>query len=88
MMLFASTLLEFNPIFQTLKILRLKESRDVSIWTYLIILTIGSMWLAYGIEIDSLPLIIGNAIKLFASLSVVIAYILYRKRREGKTYRS
>jgi len=81
-MLVASTLLEFNPIFQTLKIIRFKESRDVSLSTYVMILAIGCMWLVYGIQINSLPLILGNAIKLFASLSVVAAYIVYRKGRK------
>lgn len=79
-MLLVSTLLELNPILQTVKIIHLKESRDVSLWTYLMILTIGTMWLVYGIQIESLPLIVGNAIKLFASLTVILAYLRYRKK--------
>ena len=77
-MLIASTLLEFNPLLQSIKIIRLKKARDVSLWTYVIILIIGTMWLFYGIKINSLPLIMGNAIKLFASLSVVVIYFLYK----------
>lgn len=77
-MLLVSTLLELNPILQTVKIIRLKESRDVSLWTYVMILTIGTMWLVYGVQIESLPLIVGNAIKLFASLTVILAYLRYR----------
>lgn len=77
-MLIASTLLEFNPLLQTIKIIRLKQAKDVSLWTYVMILTIGIMWLIYGIKIQSLPLIIGNSIKLFASLTVVIVYIKYK----------
>ena len=79
MMLITSTLLELNPILQTLKIIKLKEARDVSIWTYTMIFMIGVMWLIYGIQIESLPLIIGNAIKIVASVSVVIVYLKYRK---------
>ncbi|MEA2048049.1 MAG: SemiSWEET family transporter [Campylobacterota bacterium] len=79
MMLILSALLEFNPIFQTIKIIKNKEAKDVSLWTYVMILSIGTMWLLYGIQIDSLPLIIGNAVKLFASLTVIIAYLRYRK---------
>ena len=77
-MLIASTLLEFNPLLQSIKIIRLKQARDVSLWTYVMILIIGTMWLFYGIKINSLPLIMGNAIKLFASLSVVVIYFLYK----------
>lgn len=77
-MLITSTLLEFNPLLQTIKIIRLKQAKDVSLWTYVMILTIGIMWLIYGVKIQSLPLIIGNSIKLFASLTVVIAYLRYK----------
>ncbi|EKD46667.1 MAG: hypothetical protein ACD_67C00122G0002 [uncultured bacterium] len=80
-MLIASTLLELNPLLQTIKIIKLKQSTDVSLWTYLMILTIGVMWLFYGIKIESLPLIIGNAIKLVASLTVVFAYLKYKNKK-------
>lgn len=78
-MLIASTLLEFNPIIQAIKIIRLKEAKDVSLYTFLMILMIGIMWLIYGIQIQSLPLIMGNAIKLFSSSAVIIAYFLYKR---------
>lgn len=83
MMLITSTILEFNPILQTIKIIKLKEAKDVSIWTYMIILAIGVMWLVYSIQIESLPLIIGNAIKIFASSTVVFAYLRYQKSKVG-----
>ena len=79
MMLITSTILEFNPILQTIKIIKLKEAKDVSIWTYVVIFIIGVMWLVYSVQIDSLPLIIGNVIKIFASLTVIFAYVRYRK---------
>lgn len=78
-MLIISTLLELNPLLQAIKIIKLKQAKDVSLWTYVMILIIGTMWLFYGIKIESLPLIIGNAIKLFASLTVVIIYYLYKE---------
>lgn len=77
--LIASTLLELSPVLQAAKIIKLKQAKDVSLWTYVMILTIGTMWLFYGIQIESLPLIIGNAIKLFASLTVVIVYLKYKQ---------
>jgi uncharacterized protein with PQ loop repeat len=85
MMLIASTLLEFNPVIQAVKIIRLKEAKDVSVYTFFMILVIGAMWLAYGIRIDSLPLIIGNAIKLFSSTTVVVVYLLYKQPKQEKT---
>ncbi|UFH58415.1 SemiSWEET family sugar transporter [Sulfurovum mangrovi] len=83
MMLITSTILEFNPILQTIKIIRLKEAKDVSIWTYVIIFAIGVMWLVYSIQIESLPLIIGNAIKIFASSTVIVVYLRYRRGKRG-----
>ena len=79
MMLITSTILELNPVLQTIKIIKNKEARDVSIWTYVMILIIGVMWLVYSFQIESLPLIIGNGIKIFASVTVIVAYMRYRK---------
>lgn len=82
-MLIASTILELNPLFQAKKMLKLKQAKDVSLSTYLMILTIGTMWLLYGIQIQSLPLMIGNGIKLFASLTVVIVYFSIQKKYQS-----
>ncbi len=84
-MLIASTMLEFNPVFQAIKIVRLKQAKDVSVYTFLMILGIGAMWLVYGIQIQSLPLIIGNSIKLFASLTVIISYSIYKQPKTNIT---
>jgi len=76
--LIASTLLEFNPLFQTVKSIKTRSVKDLSLWTFLSILTIGTLWLFYGITIKSVPLIIGNAIKLLTSLTVVVIYLKYK----------
>ena len=79
--LIASTILEFNPLFQAIKSIKTKSVKDISIFTFLSILTISTLWLFYGITIKSVPLIIGNAIKLFTSLTVVIIYLKYRSKK-------
>ncbi|OGY93982.1 MAG: hypothetical protein A2406_03600 [Candidatus Komeilibacteria bacterium RIFOXYC1_FULL_37_11] len=84
-MLTTSTLLELNPLLQAKKIIKLKQAKSVSLWTYVMILTIGMMWLFYGIKIESLPLIIGNIIKLFASLSVLLVYFKYKESKSNIT---
>jgi len=78
--LVASTLLEFNPLFQAMKSVKRKSVKDVSLFTFLSILTIGALWLFYGISIKNIPLIIGNAIKLFTSSSVVVIYFMFRNK--------
>ena len=82
--LITTSVLEFNPLFQSLKIIRLKEAKDVSVFTYLMIFTVGALWLTYGFQINNLPLIIGNTIKLVASSSVIIVYFRYRPKRRAK----
>jgi uncharacterized protein with PQ loop repeat len=74
-----STVLEFNPLFQAAKSIKSKNVDNVSIWTFLSIVSIGSLWLYYGITISNIPLIVGNAIKLFTALVVVLIYFRYRK---------
>lgn len=76
----ASTILEFNPLFQAIKAVRRKSVEDVSLYTFLSITIIGTLWLIYGFTIQNIPLIIGNTIKLFTALSVVVIYLIYRKR--------
>lgn len=79
-LLIISTILEFNPLFQTIKSLKRRSVEDLSIWTFLSITIIGILWLVYGFTIHSLPLIIGNSIKLFTAASVVVLYVIYRKK--------
>ena len=78
--LIISTLLEFNPLFQAIKSVRKKSVKDVSLYTFLSIVIIGTLWLIYGVYIHNWPLIIGNVIKLFTALSVVIIYFKYRNK--------
>lgn len=77
--LIISTALEFNPLFQAIKSVKKKSVEDVSLLTFLSIVIIGNLWLYYGITINSIPLIIGNVIKLFTALAVVIIYFRYKK---------
>jgi len=77
--LIVSTLLEFNPLFQAVKSVRAKSVKDVSVFTFLSIVIIGTLWLFYGFSIKSIPLIIGNAIKLLTAFAVVVIYFKYRK---------
>jgi len=78
--LIVSTLLEFNPLFQAVKSVKSKSVKDLSLWTFLSIVTIGVLWLLYGISIGNLPLMIGNTIKLFTALAVVVIYFKYRSK--------
>jgi len=82
--LILSTILEFNPIFQAIKSIKNKSTEDVSITTFGLIMFIGALWLYYGISIASIPLIIGNSIKLLASTIVVIVLLKFNKNNRRR----
>ena len=76
-----STILEFNPLLQAIKAIRRKSVEDVSVYTFLSITVIGTLWLIYGLTINNIPLIVGNSIKLLTALAVVVIYFIYRNRK-------
>ena len=76
----SSTVLEFNPLLQTIKSYRAKKAEEISLGTFIVISLIGTLWLTYGISIHNLPLVIGNIIKLFSAASVVLIVLKYRHK--------
>ena len=63
---------------QVIKTIRLKETRDLSLWMY-IALTIGQfLWLLYGVFIKDPPLIAANTISF-----ILTGWILILKLRSN-----
>jgi MtN3 and saliva related transmembrane protein len=79
-LLITTTILELNPLLQALKVIKLKNASQISVFTYFLILIIGCLWLVYGVNIHSIPLIIGNSVKIFACLSMILIYFIYPKK--------
>ncbi len=69
----------FGYFTQTVKIIRNKSAKDVSLLTYFIFGTGIIVWLIYGFSIWNLPLILSNIVALIGALSVIISYLIYRK---------
>jgi MtN3 and saliva related transmembrane protein len=67
----ALTAVSFVP--QAVKVIRTRETKDLSLWMYLVS-TLGlGAWLAYGIMIGSVPVMISNGITvLLASVILVM----------------
>lgn len=78
-LLILTTLLEINPIFQAVRIVGTESVRDIAPLTYIMIFMIGSLWFSYAARIKNIPLLIGNAIKLLASCTVLVTYLIYRR---------
>ena len=69
------TTVAFLP--QVIKAVRTKSTTDISFFMYLIF-TIGLFfWLAYGILIDSPPIIVANLVTIFLSFAVIVSKMKY-----------
>jgi uncharacterized protein with PQ loop repeat len=74
-----TTVLECNPLLQAYKCIKEKRSDQIAPWTFVMIMSIGGLWFAYALTINNLPLIVGNAIKLFSSAVVLVVWYAYRR---------
>ena len=73
----AGTLTTVAFIPQLAKVLKSRSTGDLS-WGMVLTFTIGVfLWLIYGIWIDSLPVILANAVTLFLQLGIVSLKIKY-----------
>ena len=70
------TTLAFIP--QVLKIWKSKHARDISLGMFSTFSLGVLLWLIYGIQIESLPVIIANALTLGLSLVVLAFKIKYK----------
>ena len=62
---------------QAHKIYKRKSARDISALTYTI-LTIGSIvWILYGLEIKSVPIILVNIIVVIIFIIILVGWYLY-----------
>lgn len=70
------TTLAFLP--QTLKTIRTRDTRSISLGMY-VVFTIGVVfWLAYGIVLHSWPMIIANIVTLGLSATILGLKLRYR----------
>lgn len=63
---------------QVIKVCRTKNTRDLSLGTFSMVTLTLVLWFIYGLMINSLPLLIGNALGFSFNL-----YIVYMKIRYG-----
>jgi MtN3 and saliva related transmembrane protein len=68
----------FSLLPQIIRIWKLKEARDISLFMPLM-LSIGVvLWLVYGIIIAETPVIVANAVSLLVALITLFVTIKYR----------
>jgi len=63
---------------QTIKIIKRRSSKDISLLTYGILGFGAVIWLIYGISVRDVPIMVSYTIGMISTFSVIVAYFVYR----------
>ncbi|HMK56177.1 MAG TPA: SemiSWEET transporter [Dissulfurispiraceae bacterium] len=72
----AGALTTMSLIPQVIKMWKTKSARDVSLVMFLIFVVGISLWIAYGVSIKSMPVIIANSVSL--TLGFVVLWLKFK----------
>jgi len=78
------TTVAFVP--QALKVWRAKSAEDISLATFLIFCSGVTCWLIYGLFIDSMAIILANAVTLVLAVSIVWLKIKYTRAATARAH--
>ncbi len=67
-----------SPALQIRRILARRSSEDVSIGYFLVLFVGFALWLAYGISIGNLVLIVPNAVAIVVAVATIVIARRYR----------
>ena len=68
----------FSLLPQILRIWKLKEARDISLFMPLMVTIGAALWLLYGIMIREIPVIAANIVSLLVGLGTLFVTVKYR----------
>jgi MtN3 and saliva related transmembrane protein len=71
----ALTTTSFIP--QAVRIIRTRHTTDISLGMYALFTLGVTLWLAYGIQLSSWPIIIANAVTLLLAGAVLVMKIIF-----------
>jgi len=74
----AATLTTVSFVPQALKILKTKQTHDISLFMYILFGSGVLMWLVYGVLIKSMPIIIANAVTLCLIIPILVMKLIYK----------
>ena len=69
------TTLAFVP--QVVRVLKTKQTRDISLAMFALFVAGVALWLWYGVQIGSLPVTLANAVTLVLALVILVAKIRF-----------
>ena len=67
----------FAMLPQIYRIIKRRSAKDISIWTYAYMLIAGVIWVLYGLNIQSFPIMITNLIGTVAMIGIIGGWVLY-----------
>ena len=70
------TTISFVP--QAIRIIKTKHTKDLSLTMYSILTTGVFLWLAYGILVKDLPIILANGVTLIFTATILFLIIKYK----------
>ena len=79
----AGSLVTISLVPQLITILYNKDSKNVSIFTYIILLVARILWSTYGIRKPDFQIGITNCISGFFTVLIIISAVYYRKKDNG-----
>ena len=74
----AGILVVISMLPQVMKSWKTKSTRDLSLAMFLILCTGIFMWLAYGIYLNDLPIIVANFVTLILAITMLVFKLKYR----------
>jgi len=74
----AGALTTFAFLPQLIKAIKTKSTKDISLLMFVVICTGISLWLIYGILIDSLPIILANMVTLIIAGAILLLKIRFK----------
>jgi len=75
--LLAASLTTFSSLPQVIKIIKRKETKDISLGTYILVVVGIAFWLIYGLLIRDLPLIAANVVSLILTATILFFKIKF-----------
>lgn len=69
--------LGFSGVPQAIKIFKRKSAKDVSLLSYLIVEFGSLVWILYGLEINSFPIVIPNFLGLVTTSVILVGCFMY-----------
>jgi MtN3 and saliva related transmembrane protein len=74
-----------SPLLQIRRMIERSSSEDVSI-SYFIVLLVGfGLWIAYGISITNVALVVPNAVALVVGTATIMVAAWYRRGHRSRT---